>query len=139
MLGVFAINLYIALYDTNLSQLSPLHSELNWIIAIVDFVAAVFLLAKPASLLWKSFAGIVWPIVYIGSLVLDVETRLCLGSSASTCAPTVSDAYNYLILGSSLEDWVLWPYTMRLAIGLVVIAIILSVISLTLQVRESHQ
>ena len=129
LLGVFGINLYIGLYDTNLSELSLLHSELNWLIAAADLIAAIILFVKPGSLIWKSLTGIVWPIVYVANLFVDVETRLCLGSSASTCSPTVSDAYKYLILGSAGEEWLLWPYTIRLAIVLVIAVLILTCIS----------
>ena len=130
MLGVFGINLYIGLYDTNLTQISPTHAQVNWVIAAADLIAALFLLAKPRSLIFKSLGGIVWPVIYIGILFVDVETRMCLGAAANTCLPTVSDAYNYLILGSASETWVLWPYTIRLAISLALIVLVLSLLSL---------
>jgi hypothetical protein len=138
MLGVFGINVYIGLYDTSLSQLSPLHWELNWLIAVVDLIAVVVLLAKPRSIAWKSLAGIVWPIVYVVNLFIDVETRLCLGAPASSCSPTVSDAYQYLILGSSDQEWVLWPYTIRLAIALAVLVLILASLSLYLRTPKGE-
>jgi FtsH-binding integral membrane protein len=131
MLGVFGINVYIGLYDTNLAQISPTHQQLNWVIAAADLIAALFLLAKPRNLILKSLGGIVWPVIYIGSLFLDVETRLCLGAAANTCFPTVSDAYQYLILGSKSETWVLWPYTIRLGIALAVIVFVLAIASLS--------
>lgn len=137
MLGVFGINVYIGLYDTNLSGVSPLHWDLNWLIAAVDLIAAVILLAKPGSAPWKSLAGIAWPIVYVANLFIDVETRLCLGNPASACSPTVSDAYQYLILGSAGEEWVLWPYTIRLAIGLVILVLILASFSVYLRVART--
>jgi hypothetical protein len=133
MLGVLGINVYIGLYDTNLPQLSPLHWDLNWLIAAVDLIAALILIARPGNTSWKSLAGIAWPIVYVANLFIDVETRLCLGTPASACSPTVSDAYQYLILGSAGEEWVLWPYTIRLAIALVVLALILVLLSLYLR------
>jgi hypothetical protein len=129
MLGVFGVNVYIGLYDTNLTQISPTHTQLNWMMAAADVIAALFLLVKPRSSIFKGLGGIVWPVVYVGSLFLDVETRLCLGASARTCLPTVSDAYKYLILGSASESWVLWPYTIRLAIALAVITFVLSLLS----------
>jgi hypothetical protein len=135
MLGVFAINVYIGIYDSNLSQLSPLHWDLNWVIAVVDLIAAAILLANPGAIIWKSLAGVVWPVVYVANLFIDVETRLCLGSPASTCSPTVSDAYQYLILGSTNQEWDLWPYTMRLAITLVIIVLILVGLALYLGAR----
>lgn len=130
MLGVFAINLYIGLYDTNLTQISPVHTELNWIIAAADLLAALFLLVKPKNVALKVLGGIIWPITYIASLFVDVETKMCLGAAANTCLPNVSSAYQYLILGSASQDWVLWPYTIRLAISLAVIVFVLSVFSL---------
>jgi hypothetical protein len=130
MLGVFGINVYIGLYDTNLAQISPVHQQLNWVIAAADLIAALFLLVKPRSLIFKTLGGIIWPVLYIGSLFIDVETRLCLGAAASTCLPTVSDAYQYLILGSQAQEWVLWPYTIRLGIALAVLSLVLSLVSL---------
>jgi len=130
MLGVLAINVYIGIYDTNLSQISPLHWDLNWVIAAVDLAAGVILIANPEGIVWKSLAGVVWPVVYVANLFIDVETRLCLGTSVSTCSPTVSDAYRYLILGSANEEWDLWPYTIRFAIALVTITLILVAFSL---------
>jgi hypothetical protein len=130
MLGVFGINVYIGRYDTNLTQISPVHTELNWVIAAADLIAALFLLVKPKNLILKGLGGIVWPVIYIGSLFLDVETRMCLGAAANTCLPSVSDAYQYLILGSASQDWVLWPYTIRLGIALAVIVFVLSLLSL---------
>jgi hypothetical protein len=136
MLGVFAINVYIGLYDANLSQLNPAHWDLNWLIAVADLVAATILLASPRSFVWKSLAGIMWPIAYVASMVLDVETRLCLGAQASACSPTVSDAYQYLILGSAEQEWILWQYTIQLAIALVLLALILTLLSLYLRRKE---
>ena len=138
MVAVFGINVYIGLYDTNLSGLSPLHYELNWAIAGADIIAAAILFAKPGSLFWKSLAGIVWPIVYVANLIIDVETRLCLGTPATTCSPSVSDAYNYLILGSAGEEWVLWPYTIRVAISLVIIVLVLTAFSILFATRTSR-
>jgi len=136
MLGVLAINVYIGAYDANLSAVSPLHWDLNWVLAAVDLAAAAILLANPRGIVWKSLAGVVWPAVYVANLFIDVETRLCLGTPASTCSPTVSDAYQYLILGSANQDWDLWPYTIRLAIGLAILSLILVVLSLYLGGRK---
>lgn len=130
MFGVFGINLYIGLDDTNLSSISPVHAEVNWVIAAADLFAALFLLAKPRNLILKGLGGIVWPVLYIGTLLIDVETKMCLGAAAKTCLPSVSDAYQYLILGSASQDWVLWPYTIRLGIALAVIVFVLSILSL---------
>src|ERR1700751_4322719 len=93
MLGVFAINVYLSVYDTNLAQLSPTHAQLNWVIAAADLVAAIVLFVKPKSVIWRTLGGIVWPLAYIGSLFVDVETRFCLGASAASCFPSMTDAY----------------------------------------------
>jgi hypothetical protein len=129
MLSVFGINVYIGIYDTSLAQFSPMHAQLNWVIAAADLIAAVLLFVKPRRI-WKTLAGIVWPIAYVGSLFLDVETRLCLGASPTSCFPSTTDAYNYLILGSSAEQWVLWPYTIRFAIALAIVVQVLTASSL---------
>jgi hypothetical protein len=139
MLGIFGINVYIGRYDTNLSSLSPVHEQLNWVIAGADLLAAIFLLVKPGNLILKSLGGIVWPIFYIANLFIDVQTRLCLGAPASTCSPTVSDAYQYLILGSAAQEWDLWPYTIRLAIGLAIVILVLSLISLFLRTSKGKR
>ncbi len=138
LLGVFGINLYIGLYDTNL-PLSPVHYDLNWVIAAADLIAAVLLFVKHSSIIWKSLAGIVWPIVYVANLFIDVETRLCLGAAISTCSPTTTDAYNYLILGSAGEEWVLWPYTIRLAIVLVILVLIFTLVSQYFTTRKENE
>ena len=138
MLGVFAINLYIGLDDSNLSQLNSVHYYVNWVIAAADIIAALLLFAKPKSVIWKSLAGTAWPIAYIATLFIDVETRLCLGTNAH-CFPNVSDAYAYLILGSKGQGWDLWPYTIRVAIGLQVAILILTAVSLALYLRESKK
>ncbi len=130
MLGVFGINVYIGRYDTNLIQISPVHAEVNWLIAAADLLAVLFLLAKPRNLIFKTLGGIVWPMLYVATLLIDVETKMCLGATANTCLPSVSDAYQYLILGSASQDWDLWPYTIRLAIALVVLTLVLSLVSL---------
>ncbi len=132
MLGVFGTNVYLGLYDTNLGlPINHIHYEINWVLAAADLLAAIFLFATPRKLILKSLGGIVWPILYIGSLFLDVETRMCLGSSSGACFPSVSAAYQYLILGSSgLVEQSIWPYTIRFGIALAVITLVLSLISL---------
>jgi hypothetical protein len=131
MLGVFGINVYLGLYDTNLQfAVNHLHYEINWVLAAADLLAALFLLAKPRNLILKGLGGIIWPLLYIGSLILDVETRMCLGASSAACFPSVSAAYHYLILGSQAEEWAVWPYTIRLGIALAVITLVLSLISM---------
>jgi hypothetical protein len=131
MLGVFGINVYLGLYDSNLQiAVNHLHYEINWVLAAADFLAAVFLLVAPRKLILKALGGILWPVVYIGSLFVDVETRMCLGAPAKACFPSVSDAYQYLVLGSSAQGWAAWPYTIQLGISLAIITFVLSLISL---------
>ncbi|MCL5068346.1 MAG: hypothetical protein M1368_08355, partial [Thaumarchaeota archaeon] len=89
------------------------------------------LIVRPLSKIWRSLCGIAWPLVYIISLFLDVETLLCLGTNLA-CWPSVTDAYDYLILGSKVEGWVLWPYTIRVAISILVIVIILTTLALVM-------
>ena len=131
MLGVFGINVYLGLYDTNLQlAFNHLHYEINWVLAAADLLAALFLLAKPRNLILKGLGGIIWPLLYIGSLFLDVETRMCLGAPSAACFPSVPAAYQYLILGSQAYEWAVWPYTIRLGIALAVITLVLSLSSL---------
>jgi hypothetical protein len=137
MLGVFIINVYIGIDDSNLSQLNSVHYLVNWVIAAADLVAAILLFVKPRSLALKSLGGIVWPLAYIATLFIDVETKLCLGTNTH-CFPTTSDAYRYLILGSAAESWELWPYTIRLAIGLQIAILVLTVVSILLFRTEAR-
>jgi hypothetical protein len=132
ILGVFGINVYLGLYDSNLQlAVNRTHYEINWVLAAASLIAALFLLAKPRNLILKSLGGIIWPVLYIGSLFLDVETKLCLGSSSAACFPSVSAAYQYLILGSSaIVPQTIWPYTIRLGIALAVITLVLTLVSL---------
>src|SRR5579862_6967981 len=141
MLGVFGVNVYIGLYDTNLTQISPVHAQLNWVIAAADLLAAIFLLVKPGNMIFKSLGGIVWPVFYVLNLFIDVETRLCLGEpqTVAYCSPSVSDAYQYLILGSAGQEWVLWPYTIRFAIGLAMVVLILTLLSLKFRTSKAKK
>ena len=125
LLGGFAITTYIGIFDSNLLTYSMIHYYLNWASAAVDLIAAGFLFVRARSRLWVILAGVVWPLVYFASLILDFETRLCLGSNIN-CWPSVADAYQYLILGSAAQGWTLWPYTIPLQIVLMSIAIVLS-------------
>jgi len=131
MLGVFGVNVYLGLYDTNLQiAVNHLHYEINWLLAVADLLASLFLLVAPRKLILKALGGILWPVAYIGSLFVDVETRMCLGAPAKACFPSVSAAYQYLILGSAAQEWAAWPYTIRLGISLAVITFVLSLLSL---------
>lgn len=138
MLGVFAINVYIGLFDTTLFKLNQLHYYLNWGIAIVDLAAALILIVFYRSRILVLLAGVGWPAIYILSLALDVETTLCAGTNLN-CWPSVSDAYRYLILGSKAEGWVLWPYTISTAIAVLVIIAVLSSVSFAFLARASKQ
>ena len=129
LFGGFVITLYIGREDANLSTYSSLHYYLNWLIATVDLIAVGMLFVKARSKIWVLLAGVVWPLVYFASLVVDFETRLCLGSNIN-CWPSVSDAFQYLILGSQAQGWTLWTYTVPLQITLMSVAVILSAVNL---------
>ena len=128
MFGVFAVNAYIGLKDGNLADYSPLHLELNWLMAAVDVVAGVVLLVKRKSMIWVLLSGIVWPAVYFISLAIDIMTDLCLGGGTS-CWASPADAFKYLILGDANEGWLLWQYTMLTGITLLVIVVALSLVT----------
>ena len=134
---VFGLNIYIGLYDTTLNRLSPLHYSLNWLLAAMTLLSALILLIRPLNVVLSTLGGIVWPSAYVTSIFVDVETKMCLGTHVG-CWPSMADAYDYLILGSRLEGWVLWPYTMRMIIGLLVMAAILAMASLILRVRTKN-
>jgi hypothetical protein len=141
ILGVFVLNLYIALYDGNLSQFSTLHYYLNWLLAAATLVAGLLLLAKPSSKLWVSLSGITWPIVYFAGLVADVSSKLCLGTGTN-CWPDTNTAFQYLILNNANIPngfgWTLWQYTIPTAIFLLVVSILASAIGLSmLRTRRS--
>ncbi|HKW03696.1 MAG TPA: hypothetical protein VJN71_00230 [Nitrososphaerales archaeon] len=126
MLGVFIANVYIGLYDSNLATYNPLHYDLNWLIAVVDIIAAVILLSRPKSRGLLILSGILWPIVYLLSLGGDVATSMCLGTPSNpNCWPTTFDAFKYLILGDPSEGWSLWQGTIPAAIVLLVVTIVL--------------
>ena len=127
MLGVFVINLYIGLGDKTLQQYNMAHVYLNWLIAVVDIFAAAFLFAAPLDKFLVMLSGIVWPIVYIGSLALDVATHLCLGGGNCTLWPTTQAAYDYLILGYASHGWVLWQYTIITAITFLAAILVLNI------------
>ncbi len=135
MLGVFLVNVYLGLYDTNLSKFNPLHYELNWVIAVATLVAAALLLAMPASRLSVLLAGVLWPLIYIASLMVDVSTQLCSGAPASSCWPSTSAAFDYLILnqasipGADGYGWMLAP-VIPIAIVLLVVVLLLSLASI---------
>jgi len=127
MLGPFLANLYIGLYDKNLPTYSMSHYYLNWAIVAVELLAALILIMRPRSIAWVTMSGIVWPLVYFASLVIDAETLLCLGTGVN-CWPSTTAAFQYLILGDKKQGWGLWPYTMELSIAFLVVVIALSTI-----------
>jgi hypothetical protein len=135
LIFVFIINIYLGLYDTNLKTLNMLHWDLNWLIAVASLVGALFLILKPMSMALVTLAGVIWPIVYVLSLGVDVWTTLCSGAPASSCWPSHTAAFDYLILnyssisGASGYGWMLAP-VMPIAILLLAIVFIISLISL---------
>lgn len=138
LLGTFLISLYIALYDTTLAQEDPLHHEITWVLGIISLAASAILVVRPKSFLARIVGGIAWPALYLFSLAFDVETDLCYGNNNVHCWPSVSDSYKYLILNERVEGWVLSPYTSRALISLLIIAIILSTVSIVMSaIRRS--
>jgi hypothetical protein len=135
MLGVFIINVYIGLFDKNLALYNPVHLYANWVIAIVDLAAAIVLFSKlRLNIRWTILSGILWPLVYILSLVVDIETEL----GKPNFWPTPAAAYQYLILGDASQGWVLWKYTIPTAIILLVLVAILSAVSILYMKRNQR-
>jgi hypothetical protein len=134
MLGVFVLNVYIGLYDNIIRSVNVTHWYLNWLIAVVDIVAAAILFLKPLSTMWIALAGIGWPVVYVLSLGVDVYTKLCVGapaSTASTCAsywPTHTSAFDYLIVNSKSAFWPLFQGTVPLIIVLLFLVFLFSIV-----------
>jgi hypothetical protein len=126
LLGVFAINAYIAAKDTSLSQLQPVHEIANSLMACLDLVSSSILLyygrARIRAIL---LGGIAWPVAFLFSVFADIETRMCL-FTGTNCFASVGDSYQYLILGSIAEGWKLWKYTIPTAIILLLLAALLS-------------
>lgn len=135
LLGVFFVNLYLVLYDTNLNAFQPLHYYLNLLISITTLVASLLLFVGPKSPSLISLAGIVWPLVYLGSLSVNVESRLCLGAGTN-CIASVNDAFEYLILNDPSAGWKLFQGTIPIAIVLLVATIGLSLFALTIRDRK---
>lgn len=128
MLGVFTLNAYIGLKDTVLFKLQPTHQGLNFIIAAIDLVASSFLIYYSAGRrTWVLLAGVIWPVVYLFSLLADVESKMCL-LSGQHCFTSVEVSFQYLILGSLSAGWLLWPYTMISVILLLSLVVVLSAI-----------
>lgn len=142
-LGVFAINVYLGLYDESLSDNAP-HFYANWVIAAVRPVAALLLLLKSRSQGIISLAGILWPVLYTLALIGDVYTRMCAGVSAESCCPSRTVAFDYLILneaninGASGWGWKLAP-VMPIDVALLVLIFLISVSAAVVIQRESRQ
>ena len=141
LLGVFAVNLYLGLYDTNLSQYNSLHYDLNWLIAAASLVAGIVLILRPRWKLWIALGGVAWPVLYVISLAVDVETKLCSGAPSTSCWPSHTAAFDYLILNeaniphASGFGWKLAP-VIPVAIGLLAVVFIISAISLSMLRKE---
>jgi peptidoglycan/LPS O-acetylase OafA/YrhL len=128
MLAVFALNAYIGTKDTGLAQLQPSHEMANSFMAFLDLVSASLLLAiGRGRVRWVLLSGVVWPVVYLLSLVADIESRMCL-FTGTNCFASVADSYQFLILGSIAEGWKIWRYTIPCAIALLTATILLSAI-----------
>jgi hypothetical protein len=127
MLGVFSLNAYIGLKDTVLSKLQPTHEGINFFFALLDLAAASILIYyADGRRFWVLLGGVVWPVTYLVSLVVDLESRMCL-FSGQNCFSSVYTSFEYLILGEARQGWLLWPYTMIVAILLLVLTIGLSI------------
>lgn len=128
MLGVLSLNMYIGLKDVVLFKLQPAHQAANFVIIVVDLIAASFLIYYgQGKRLWVALAGVLWPAVYLLVLLADIESRLCL-FSGQNCFSSVQVAYEYLILGSVAQGWHLWPFTILTVISLLSVTLILSAV-----------
>lgn len=126
MLGVFSANAYIGLKDTELSKLQPIHEAANFVIALLDLVAASILLYYAGGKKsWVLLSGVCWPLAYLSSLFVDVESRMCL-FSGQNCFTSVNTSFQYLILGERSQGWQLWPYTMSTTISILLLILVLS-------------
>jgi hypothetical protein len=137
---IFALNLYVGLVDRNMFMgpnvvITP-HYYANWVITIVDIIlSGILFMSLNRRLL--ALSGIVWPLVYIGLILLDIESRLCVGAPSSSCFPTVSAAESYLLLGkSSFVTVYFWQYTFLLILSLLVVSAALSFLGLYLPNKE---
>jgi hypothetical protein len=133
-LGAFALNLYIGLYDTNLSTYQPLHWDLNWVLVAAGAISGFLLIRYPRSMKMVLLGGVVWPIAYVASLAIDVYTRLCLGGNQLYCYPSKTAALDYLIYNNAnipgAIGWKLWPDTIPLALAFLAIAFVISAVTL---------
>jgi hypothetical protein len=129
-----ALSIYIGAYDKLIQQYEPLHWDFNWLIVAVTAAAGSLLIAFPKNVRIVALSGVAWPIGYAASLSVDVFTRLCLGGSASNCWPSKTDAFQYLIMNNPNiaggYGWQLWTGTMPTIIILMLIAFVLSILTL---------
>jgi hypothetical protein len=132
MIGVFLVNVYLGVADNNLSA-TPSHYYANWGIAVVSLIAALLLLARPGSRPLVTFAGVVWPILYVLALAGDVYTRLCAGTNAESCFATKTDAFDYLILNQKTNPggpgWSIAP-VVPVAIFFLAVIFVVSLVAL---------
>ena len=138
-LGVFAASAYIGAYDKVLQSV-PSHWYLDWAISIASLVAAGLLISMPTRLWAVVLGGVVWPIVYVGGLGFDVLTKLCAGASQEYCWPSRNAAFQYLILNNPNaqgQGWTLFPFTIPLAIVLILISLVLSILAV-ISIRRSR-
>lgn len=140
MFIVFILNLYVGLADRNLFVqnivITP-HYYFNWMLTGLDISASALLFFAPFKNRLLILSGVIWPIAYIGTIGLDIGTRLCLLAPSSTCFPTVVSSASYLLLGtSSFLTATIWPYTFILIITLLVLTMASTVLSLLNQSAE---
>lgn len=138
MFLIFALNLYVGLVDRNMFippniVITP-HYYLNWVLTIVDVIASAILFVKPTKNQLVILSGIVWPLVYIGAIAIDIESRLCIGAPSSSCFPTISAAENYLLFGSTSYMAVVyfWQYTFTVILLLLIAVLAFSFLGLYL-------
>jgi hypothetical protein len=131
----FALNLYVALVDRNMIApesivLTP-HYYANWAITVIDIVTSGILFLETNKKWLLALSGIIWPLVYLGLLILDIESRLCFAAPSSTCFPSVAAAESYLLFGrSTIVIVYFWPYTFAVIIALLASSIALSSLGL---------
>jgi hypothetical protein len=141
LLVPFALTVYIGLDDKNLYNYQITHWYINWVFAAAFLVAAILLLAFPRRISLVALGGVAWPILYAIALVVDVETKLCIGGIQANCWPSKSAAFQYLILNNPNVaggyGWLLWTGTMPTILAFTALAFILSLISIFMLHKRS--
>jgi hypothetical protein len=140
MFIVFVLNLYVGLVDQNLFVqnivITP-HYYFNWMITGIDIIASALLFFTRSKNRLLILSGVIWPVAYIGTIGVDIGTRLCLGAPTTTCFPTVGSAASYLLFGtSSFLTATFWPYTFILIIILLMLTLSSTVLFLLNQGME---